>query len=249
MIVYAYHEPTSFNGAMLREGKAALAEAGHEARVSDLYAMRFDPVSDRRNFLTVANRERLLQQTEEAYASGNNGFVPELQAEMDKLAWSDVLIFQFPLWCLGPPAILKGWVDRVFAVGRTYGGGRWFENGLFSGKRAMCAVTVGGLADVYSTGGVYGPIEEILFPIHRGIFGFTGFTVIEPFILYGPNRISLAERRAYLKRYRRRLINLGSAPTITQSSFMENNASILKPASVRNSSLTGALASTGEGLR
>lgn len=61
MIVYAYHEPTSFNGAMLREGKAALAEAGHEARVSDLYAMRFDPVSDRRNFLTVANRERLLQ--------------------------------------------------------------------------------------------------------------------------------------------------------------------------------------------
>ena len=42
---------------------------------------------------------------------------------MDKLAWCEVLIFQFPLWWLGLPAILKGWVDRVFAVGRAYGGG------------------------------------------------------------------------------------------------------------------------------
>lgn len=42
LIVYAYHEPTSFNGAMLREGVAALTDAGHEVIVSDLYAMGFD---------------------------------------------------------------------------------------------------------------------------------------------------------------------------------------------------------------
>src|SRR5215469_18028323 len=73
-IVHAHHEPTSFNGAMTREAVAALQAAGHEVVVSDLYAMGFDPVSDRRNFVTVANPERLRQQSEEAYASEHDGF-------------------------------------------------------------------------------------------------------------------------------------------------------------------------------
>ncbi len=136
--------------------------------------MGFDPVSGRSNFLTMASSERLDQQAEEAHASLHNGYAPVLQAEMDKVSWCDVLIFQFPIWWLGLPAILKGWVDRVFAVGRAYGGGRYFGRGVFAGKRAMCSVTVGGTLEVYCDGGVYGAIENILFPIHRGIFGFTG---------------------------------------------------------------------------
>jgi len=214
LIVYAHHEPTSFNGALLRESVAALREAGHEVVVSDLYAMGFDPVSDRRNFTTVADPRRLRQQTEEAHASAHDGYAPALQAEMDKVAACDLLIFQFPIWWLGLPAILKGWVDKVFAVGRAYGGGRWFEGGVFAGKRAMCTVTVGGLAQSYSEAGPYGPIEPILSPIHRGIFGFCGFTVIEPFVVYGPNRITHEERAAYLARYRQRMLEIETAPII-----------------------------------
>ena len=214
LIVFAHAEPTSFNGAMLRAGVAALTAAGHEVEVSDLYAMGFDPVSDRRNFLTIANPDELRQQAEEAYASANDGFVADLQAEMDKLAWCDVLVFQFPIWWLGLPAILKGWVDRVFAVGRAYGGGRWFDGGFFVGKRAMCAVSVGGLEDVYSDDGVYAPIEDLLFPIHRGIFAFTGFSVIEPFVVYGPGRIGAAERETYLRDYVERLLTLDTAPIL-----------------------------------
>src|SRR5262245_58457416 len=123
-IVHAHHEPTSFNGAMTREATVSLPAAGHEVVVSDLYAIGFDPVSDRRNFLTVKAPERLKQQDEEAYASERDGFAADIQAEMDKLVWCDVLILQFPLWWLGLPAILKGWVDRVFAVGRAYGVGK-----------------------------------------------------------------------------------------------------------------------------
>jgi len=116
-IVHAHHESTSFNSAMAREAVATLMAAGHEVVVSDLYKMGFNPVSDRRNFITVADPEHLSQQAEEAYASIHQGYAPDLQAEMDKLAWCDTLIFQFPIWWLGLPAILKGWVDRVFAVG------------------------------------------------------------------------------------------------------------------------------------
>lgn len=166
-IVHAHHEPTSFNRAMTREATAALGSVGHEVVVSDLYAMGFDPVSDRRNFKTVKDPERLKQQNEEAYASEVDGYVGELQSEMDKLAWCDVLILQFPLRWLGLPAILKGWVDRVFAVGRTYGGGRYFSRGVLSSKRAMCSVAIGGPADAYSRIGAYGPLYLVLRPINH----------------------------------------------------------------------------------
>ncbi|MFZ2450991.1 MAG: NAD(P)H-dependent oxidoreductase [Methylovulum miyakonense] len=227
-IVHAHHEPTSFNHAMTSEAVAVLTGAGHEVMVSDLYAMGFDPVSDRRNFVTVTDSEKLNQQSEEAYASAHQGYAPDLQAEMDKLAWCDILIFQFPIWWLGFPAILKGWVDRVFAVGRAYGGGRWFDSGVFAGKRAMCSMTVGGPAPVYTDSGVYGSIGSILHPIHRGIFGFTGFTVIEPFVVYDPKRLGDEERLACLARYSERLLVLDSAPTIENPNTADYEGFVLK---------------------
>lgn len=230
LLVLAHAEPTSFNGAMVRAGVAALDVAGHEVIVSDLYAMGFDPVSDRRNFTTVVDRDRLDQQAEEAFASLHDGFDPALQAEMDKVAWCDALVFQFPIWWLGLPAILKGWVDRVFALGRAYGGGRWFDGGVFAGKRAMCAVTVGGSDGVYSNAGVYGPIDQILFPIHRGIFEFTGFTVVEPFVVYGPGRVELEERERYLAAYAGRLIGLAKAPTLVGPNGVDYDGLVRKDA-------------------
>jgi len=213
-IVHAHHEPTSFNAALTEAGAVALRRAGHDVVVSDLYAMRFDPVSDRRNFRTTADASRLKQQAEEEYASGRDGFSPSLQTEMDKLDWCDALIFQFPLWWLGLPAILKGWVDRVFAVGRAYGGGKYFRRGVFAGKRAMCSVTVGGSAEAYSDFGMYGPIEPILMPIQHGILGFVGFSLIEPFVVYGPSRLSADSRAALLRQYRERLVHLDKLPTV-----------------------------------
>lgn len=197
---------------MTREAVAALEVAGHNVIVSDLYAMGFDPVSDRRNFTTVADPSRLSQQNEESHASKVGGYAPALQAEMDKLYWCDVLIFQFPIWWLGLPAILKGWVDRVFAVGRAYGGGRWFDGGVLKGRRALLSLTVGGPSPVYTEDGVYGPIEAILHPIHRGTLQFVGFDVIEPFIVYGPSRMSEEMRREELARYRRFVTTLADAP-------------------------------------
>ena len=214
-IVHAHHEPRSFNGAMTREATAALSAAGHQVVVSDLYAMGFNPVSDRRNFLTVKDADRLRQQAEEAHAAAHDGFAPDIQSEMDKLFWCDTLILQFPLWWFGLPAILKGWVDRVFASGgRIYGGGKWYDRGVLAGRRAMCSVTIGGPPAMYSEHGLNGPIGSILFPVNHGILYFTGFTVIEPFLVHGPARISDQERTAHLARYRERVVGLESAPTI-----------------------------------
>jgi NAD(P)H dehydrogenase (quinone) len=214
-IVHAHHEPKSFNGALTSAASKALIRFGHEVQVSDLYAARFDPVSDRRNFRTVKDPDRFDQQVEEAYASEKSGYVEELQREMDKVDWCDALIFQFPLWWLGLPAILKGWVDRVFAVGRAYGGGRYFSRGVFAGKRAMCSTTSGGRAAPYSEFGVYGPIDAILYPIHRGIFEFAGFSVVAPFVVHAPSRMSEPERALALKQYQARVLSIDRAPTLT----------------------------------
>ena len=200
---------------MTEAATEALAGAGHEVAVSDLYAMRFDPVSDRRNFVTTHDPDYYRQQAEEAHAAQHDGFSPDLQAEMDKLFWCDALILQFPLWWFGLPAILKGWVDRVFASGgRTYGGGKWYDRGVFAGKRAMCALTIGGPPPIYSEHGLNGPIGAILFPINHGMLYFTGFTVIEPFLVHAPVRIGEEERTRHLERYRERVLGLETAPTI-----------------------------------
>lgn len=227
-IVHAHHEPASFNGALTREAVTSLRAAGHDVVVSDLYAMSFDPVSDRRNFTTIRDAGHLKQQNEESYASENDGFVPELQAEMDKLAWCDTLILQFPLWWLGLPAILKGWVDRVLAVGRAYGGGRYFSTGVYSAKRAMCSVTVGGSAEAYSRIGAYGPLETVLFPIQHGILGFVGFRVVDPFVVHAPSRMNADERTVCLARYRDRVLNIATSATIPRPDMSRYDGLVLK---------------------
>jgi len=195
--------------------------------------MGFDPVSDRRNFVASHDPNYFRQQAEETHAAAHDGFAPEIQAEMDKLFWCDVLILQFPLWWFGLPAILKGWIDRVFASGgRIYGGGKWYDRGVFAGKRAMCSLTIGGPPPIYSEQGLNGPISAILFPINHGMLYFTGFTVIEPFLVHAPVRISDDERHAYLGRYRERVLTLASAPTITYPTLGDYDSQfVLKSAS------------------
>ncbi len=214
LIVHAHHEPESFNAALTQLAVRELPLSGHEVAVSDLYAMGFDPVSDRRNFTTVADADYLKQQQEEMHAGKNDGFAPEIVAEMEKLEWCDVLIFQFPIWWFGMPAILNGWVDRVFAMGRVSGGGRWYDRGVFTGKRAMLSLSTGAASGAFAADGIHGDIDAILFPINHGVFGFTGFDVVPPFVVWSPARISVAEREAQLRAYGDRLLNIANEKTI-----------------------------------
>ena len=214
LCILAHPEPASFTASLARHGMNALDKDGHSVDLVDLYAMGFDPVSDRRNFVESANAQRFDQQFEERWASTRGGFSPELQREMDRLAACDVLILQFPIWWLGMPAILKGWIDRVFAIGRTYGGGRWFDRGMMRGKRAMLAVTIGGTEQAYSDRGIYGPALDVLRPINHGILSFCGFDVVEPFLAYAPSRRDDQGRADILDAYADRLRQIERAPRL-----------------------------------
>jgi putative NADPH-quinone reductase len=136
-VVLTHPEHQSFNGAMYRLAVETFTAVGHEVRTSDLYAMQFNPVSSRQNFISIKDPDYFKPQIEERYATEAYGFADDVESEIQKLEWCDLMIWQFPLWWFGLPGILKGWVDRVFAMGRTYGGERLYANGVFRGKRAM----------------------------------------------------------------------------------------------------------------
>ena len=155
-IVLAHPERRSFNSAMFDTAVETLRGCGHEVATSDLYRMGFDPVSSRRNFTTVHDADYLKLQAEELHASEHAGFAPEVEAELAKMEAADLMIWQFPLWWFGLPAVLKGWVDRVFAMGRTYGGGHIYKTGKFRGRRALLSLTTGGPQPAYERGGFNG---------------------------------------------------------------------------------------------
>jgi NAD(P)H dehydrogenase (quinone) len=141
--------------------------------------------------------------------AGEDGFTAELKAEMDKLEKADLLIFQFPLWWFGLPAILKGWVDRVFAQGWAYGPGVGnYSRGKFRGRKAMLSFATGGPLSQFAEDGLSGALDVVLWPIHNGMFNFTGFTVLPPFVAPAPARLGDEERAALLAAWEERLRTL-----------------------------------------
>jgi len=214
LIVYAHPEPQSFNGALKDLAVEVLKGAGHEVQVSDLYALGFDAAGGPIDFIARDDASCFRYQREQIHATASGLFVPELKAEMDKLVWADFVIFQFPLWWFSLPAILKGWVDRVFAMGFSYGPRERHETGIFRGKRAMLSFTTGGPPGTYVPGGANGDIDELLRHIQYGMLHFVGIDVLPPFIAYSAARVDAEQRAAYLEAYRARLLSLESTAPI-----------------------------------
>jgi NAD(P)H dehydrogenase (quinone) len=97
---------------------------------------------------------------------------------------ADLLVLQYPMWWHLPPAMLKGWFDRVLAYGAAYTSSKRFEDGRFIGKRAMLSVTVGTSFDTYAHDGRSGDIDLMLWPVNFSL-AYVGYTVVAPFVSYG----------------------------------------------------------------
>ena len=195
LIVHAHPEPTSLTRELVDVSVQTLQAQGHEVLQSDLYAMRWKAVFDEDDFPTRADAQRLsfVAESGHAYATGRQ--TADVAAEQQKVLAADAVLFQFPLWWYGMPAIMKGWVDRVWAYGLAYGyqdGGNTYRygDGAFKGKRALLAVAAGGPARDYAPRGINGPMEELLFPITHGTLYFPGFDVLPTYAVYGTGRMT-----------------------------------------------------------
>lgn len=115
-------------------------------------------------------------------ATENGTFVKETPEEQVKISWADYLIFQFPLWWTEPPAILKGWFDRVFAKEFAYDNGATYKKGLLQGKKALLSFTTAGGPDIYGSGKLKGEMHERLFNIQHEKLFYCGLSILDPFI-------------------------------------------------------------------
>lgn len=253
LIVFAHPEPRSLSAALRDVAIAELKAQGHEVRVSDLYAMNWKAQVDRADFpdLSADARLKVAAASGEALAAG--ALTGDVKAEQEKLLWADVLILQFPLWWFTMPAILKGWVDRVYAYGFAYGvgehsGRRWgdrYGEGTLKGKRAMLIVTAGGWAEHYSPRGINGPIDDLLFPINHGILHYPGYDVLPPFVTYRVDRLDEAGFGQVADRLRERMRTLATTAPIPYR--RQNGGDYLIPSLELRSEL-GAPGATGFAL-
>jgi NAD(P)H dehydrogenase (quinone) len=222
LIVYAHPEPLSLNGSLKNFMVRRLEAAGHKVQVSDLYAMNWKAVLDAADSLDapVEGRFNVAGASRQAFESGRQS--EDIAREQQKLLWADTVILQFPLWWFSMPAILKGWVERVYAYGFAYGVGehsetRWgdrYGEGTLAGKRAMLVVTAGGWASHYGPRGVNGAIDDLLFPINHGILYYPGFDVLPPHVMYRTDRTDEAGYVALCDALGRRLDALATTPPI-----------------------------------
>jgi NAD(P)H dehydrogenase (quinone) len=159
LIIYSHPNPRSFNHAILETYEGALREAGHEVRVRDLYAEGFDPVLKGSELATMAE-----------------GRIPEaVQGEQAHVAWADVLTFIYPLWWAGPPAIAKGYLDRVFSAGFAYSFGPDGLQRMLTDKKVATIVTIGDTQENYREKGFFECMDRLMDEI---TFDFSGIQPI-----------------------------------------------------------------------
>lgn len=213
LIVFAHPEATSLTRQFADLAAQDLGEQGTEVMQSDLYGMGWKAVFDEQDFPVRTDNERLsfIQESRHAYSTGQQA--EDVRAEQQKLLAADAVIFIFPLWWFGMPAILKGWIDRVYAYGFAYGyqdeGNRYrYGEGILKGKRALLCVMVGGPERDYSPRGINGPLEQLLFPVTHGSLFYPGMSVLPSHAVYGTGRMSESGVDAAKEAWRARLTQL-----------------------------------------
>lgn len=117
LIIYSHPNETSYNASILQTVQKHLAPE-HRVKIVDLYKENFDPVLR----FDERHKRRDLQHNE------------DMKPYRDLLSWADQLIFIFPTWWSGMPAILKGFIDRVFVAGFAYQNGPRGPVGQLDGK-------------------------------------------------------------------------------------------------------------------
>lgn len=208
LIVFAHPEPKSFNGAMKNVAVDTLSEAGHTVTVSDLYSEGFAAIAGPGDFTERANEQRFELGVEQANAANNDCFAADIQGEIERLFAADFLILQFPMWWYSTPAILKGWIDRVFAFGVTYDFGRTWDHGVMKGKRAMLSLTTSAPPSTFMPDGRNGDLERILWPLHGGVLALCGYEVLQPFVAHSIGWSDADTRETILQNYADRLSSI-----------------------------------------
>jgi NAD(P)H dehydrogenase (quinone) len=217
--VLAHPRPQSLNGHLFRAGVEALSR-DHDVATSDLYAMGFDPALGAADLGTPADRPgNIVELLDEARERGETP--ADVRAEQEKLAAAELVVLQFPLWWYGPPAILKGWLDRVFTNGFAYDTEldpelhlpRRYGDGGLTGRKALIIVTAGDDERTLGPRGLSGDLDSLLFPLTHGTLWYVGIETFDLHVIHDADTVSPEDVDRERERLLDRLKRIGSEPT------------------------------------
>lgn len=179
VIIYSNHQQGNFNEQLLERIKQTLLFESHEFVVRDLYAMNFNPVLKTRDFEQIIT-----------------GQTPEdIMVEQNFIRWADLLLFVYPVWWGGMPAIVKGYIDRVFSSGFAYKATSGGVEALLKGKKALVLSSMGQARADYEKG-MFKAMNTVNV---EGIFGFCGIEVADEIYFSSIHNISPVEKEQYFQ--------------------------------------------------
>lgn len=160
LIIFAHPNKSSFNQAILEQVVEASEFQGAEVIVRDLYRLNFNPVL-----------------SWEELQGSFQGIIPaEIQQEQQFIRQADLITLVYPLWWMGFPAILKGYLDRVLTFGFAYKSTENGSVGLLGGNKMQQFVTIGNNVENYRQKGFTQSLDDCLI---NGLFNFCGITDVQ----------------------------------------------------------------------
>jgi len=181
LVVYSHPNPKSFNHAILETTLETLKAGDHEVRVRDLYAQGFDPVLKGSDFVAL-----------------QAGALPaDILAEQAEITWAEVMVFVYPVWWTGLPAMIKGYIERVYLHGFAYVYADGGIKALLKGKKALIINTTGTPTEMYDANGMSAAMRKTS---DLGILGFCGFEMIGHLFFGGVPSVDDSTRKGYLEK-------------------------------------------------
>ncbi|MDW7693021.1 NAD(P)H-dependent oxidoreductase [Flammeovirgaceae bacterium SG7u.111] len=158
LIIYAHPNEHSLNGHLKKIVLDQLIQQRHEIKVRDLYQLNFNPV--------LSLEDIAGQRKGEVYE--------DVKTEQNCITWADSITFIYPIWWTGLPAIMKGYIDRVFSYGFAYRYDQGIQKGLLSGKQAIIINTYGKSQREYHDLGMDKALE---LASDKGIYTYCGLEI------------------------------------------------------------------------
>jgi len=171
LIVYAHPNSGSLNHFFKQTVLESLQESGEEIAVRDLNEINFNPVLS----LEDINGQRM------------GTVADDVKTEQDFITWADRIIFIYPIWWTGMPAIMKGYIDRVFSYGFAYRYDQGVQKGLLTGKKTIIINSHGKSNAEYEAMGMD---KALILTSDTGIFTYSGLEIQQHFYFDKADRAS-----------------------------------------------------------
>lgn len=184
LIIYVHPSQNSFSNAIMNEVKEFSIEKNHKTEVRDLYSIDFNPVLKSCDFM----------------GSEEDKISKDIKREQKYLNWANLITFIYPVWWTGMPAILKGYIDRVFFYDLFFNYKKYQSEKLLQGKKVIIFNSMGTSNEIYEKEGM---LKAMKSTSDIGIFDFCGIEVIQHKFFGAVKAASGEKRKEYLEEVRK----------------------------------------------